>query len=36
MRDVLTPLLNERLWSGQEPAAQVMKQIKEKGDPYFK
>ena len=35
-RDVLTPLMNEGLWSGKAPAAQVLKELKEKGDPYFK
>jgi multiple sugar transport system substrate-binding protein len=35
-RDVVTPLMNDQLWSGQAPAAQVMKDVKEKGDPYLK
>jgi ABC-type glycerol-3-phosphate transport system substrate-binding protein len=35
-RDVLTPLMNEGLWSGKSPAAQVLKELKEKGDSYFK
>ena len=35
-REVLTPLMNEGLWSGKAPAAQVLKELKEKGDPYFK
>jgi ABC-type glycerol-3-phosphate transport system substrate-binding protein len=35
-REVVTPLMNDQLWSGQAPAAQVMKDVKEKGDPYLK
>ena len=35
-RDVITPTFNEQLWSGQLSAAQAMKNVKEKGDPYFK
>ncbi|MBI3973541.1 MAG: extracellular solute-binding protein [Chloroflexi bacterium] len=35
-REVLTKLLNEKLWNGESPAAQVLKEIKDKGDPYFK
>ena len=35
-RDVVTPLMNDGLWSGKAPAAQVAKEIKEKGDSYFK
>jgi ABC-type glycerol-3-phosphate transport system substrate-binding protein len=35
-RDVVTPIFNEKLWSGTMPAAAAMKELKEKGDPYFK
>ncbi|MGH2354043.1 MAG: extracellular solute-binding protein [Chloroflexota bacterium] len=35
-REVVTKLMNEQVWSGQSSAAQVMKEVKEKGDPYFK
>jgi multiple sugar transport system substrate-binding protein len=35
-REVLTPLMNEGLWSGRSSAAQVLKELKEKGDPYLK
>ncbi|HEV2125511.1 MAG TPA: extracellular solute-binding protein [Chloroflexota bacterium] len=35
-REVLTKLMNENFWSGKSNAAQVLKEIKEKGDPYFK
>ncbi len=35
-REVVTPLMNDGLWSGKAPASQVVKEIKEKGDPYFK
>jgi multiple sugar transport system substrate-binding protein len=35
-RDVVNKLLNEQLWTGKSPAAQVTKQIKEQGDPFFK
>ncbi|MDQ3700138.1 MAG: hypothetical protein M3442_04350, partial [Chloroflexota bacterium] len=35
-RDVLTPLFNEQLWSGRSTAAQALKEVKEKGDPFFK
>lgn len=35
-RDVVNKLLNEQFWTGQAPATQVLKEIKDKGDPYFK
>ena len=35
-RDVITALFNDQLWTGKSTAAQVTKEIKEKGDPYFK
>jgi multiple sugar transport system substrate-binding protein len=35
-RDVVNKLLNEQLWTGQSTAAQVTKQIKERGDPLLK
>jgi hypothetical protein len=35
-RDVVTQLLNDELWTGKSAAAQVTKEIKEKGDPYYK
>ncbi len=35
-RDVVDKLLNEQLWTGQASAIQVTREIKEKGDPYFK
>ncbi|HEX2035929.1 MAG TPA: sugar ABC transporter substrate-binding protein [Chloroflexota bacterium] len=34
-RDVVTKLLDQQLWTGQLSAAQVLKEVKEKGDPYF-
>ena len=35
-RDVIQKLFDEQLWTGKSTAAQVTKEIKEKGDPYFK
>lgn len=35
-RDVIAKLFDDQLWSGKSTAAQVTKEIKEKGDPYFK
>jgi multiple sugar transport system substrate-binding protein len=35
-RDVVNKLLNDELWTGKSPAAQVTKRIKELGDPFFK
>jgi hypothetical protein len=35
-RDVITAIFNDQLWTGKATAAQVTKEIKEKGDPYFK
>lgn len=35
-RDVVNKLFNEQLWAGKSPATQVVKEVKEKGDPYFK
>ena len=35
-RDVVDKTLNEMLWNGQASAAQVAKEIKDKGDSYFK
>ena len=35
-RDVVNKLLNEQLWTGKATAAQVTRQIKDLGDPYFK
>jgi len=35
-RDVVKKIFDEQLWNGKSSAAQVMKEIKEKGDPYFK
>jgi len=35
-RDVLTAIFNDQLWSGKATAAQLTKEVKEKGDPYFK
>jgi len=35
-RDVVNKLFNEQLWTGKATAAQVTRQIKELGDPYFK
>jgi multiple sugar transport system substrate-binding protein len=35
-RDVVSKLLNEQLWSGKSTAAQVTKEIKDMGDPYYR
>ena len=35
-RDVITKIFDEQLWNGKATAAQVTKEIKEKGDPYYK
>jgi ABC-type glycerol-3-phosphate transport system substrate-binding protein len=35
-RDVVNKLFNEQLWTGRAAASQVLKELKEKGDPLFK
>ena len=35
-REVVNPLLNEKVWSNQSPASQVVKEIKEKGDAFLR
>jgi multiple sugar transport system substrate-binding protein len=35
-RDVVNKILTEQFWTGQASAAQAMKEIKDKGDVYFK
>jgi ABC-type glycerol-3-phosphate transport system substrate-binding protein len=35
-RDVVTKLFTEQLWTGLAPATQVLKEVKEKGDPLLK
>ena len=35
-RDVVDKTLNDQLWTNQRPAAQVVAEIKEKGDPQLK
>jgi multiple sugar transport system substrate-binding protein len=35
-RDVVNKVLNEQFWTGQLSAAQATKEIKEKGDSFFK
>lgn len=35
-RDVVGKVFGEQFWNGQMSAAQVAKEIKDKGDPYFK
>jgi len=35
-RDAVTKILNEQLWTGKVPAAQVAKDVKERGDALLK
>ena len=35
-RDAVTKILNEQLWTGKTPAAQVAKDVKERGDAMLK